>query len=40
MDQGRIVEEGTYRDLLGQAGLYARLYKMPLREAQAGVLAG
>jgi ATP-binding cassette, subfamily B, bacterial len=31
MDRGRIVERGTYPELLAQGGLYARLYKTQFR---------
>ncbi len=33
-DQGRIVETGTHADLLGQDGLYAKLYKMQFKETE------
>ena len=32
LDHGRIVEEGTHRDLLALSGLYARLYHRQFRE--------
>ncbi len=33
LDAGRIVERGTHRELLGAAGLYARLWTLQQREA-------
>ena len=35
MDQGRIVERGTHRDLLAMGGLYEHLYNMQFRERQS-----
>ncbi len=32
MDQGRIVEEGTHRELLEQSGVYRKLYDMQFRD--------
>jgi len=34
MDQGRIVERGTHRELLALGGLYEHLYRMQFRERQ------
>jgi subfamily B ATP-binding cassette protein MsbA len=31
MDLGRIVEQGSHRDLLARGGLYARLHAMQFR---------
>jgi subfamily B ATP-binding cassette protein MsbA len=33
MDQGRIVEKGTHKELLEQGGLYQKLYQMQFRES-------
>jgi subfamily B ATP-binding cassette protein MsbA len=35
MDLGRIVEEGTHRDLLARGGLYARLHALQFQESTA-----
>lgn len=35
MDEGRIVEQGTHSDLLGQNGLYARLYYTQFRKQES-----
>jgi subfamily B ATP-binding cassette protein MsbA len=32
LERGQVVEEGTHEELLGQAGLYGRLYQAELRE--------
>jgi ABC-type multidrug transport system fused ATPase/permease subunit len=32
LEHGRVVEEGTHEELVGQAGLYGRLYQAELRE--------
>ena len=34
LDQGRIVEQGTHADLIGQGGLYANLYEKQLLEEE------
>jgi len=35
MERGRIVEEGSHRDLLDQDGIYARLYALQVEESPA-----
>jgi subfamily B ATP-binding cassette protein MsbA len=35
MDKGRIVEEGSHRDLLGRDGIYARLHALQMEESPA-----
>ena len=32
LERGRVVEEGTHEELVGQAGLYGRLYQAELRD--------
>jgi subfamily B ATP-binding cassette protein MsbA len=32
MDQGRIVEKGTHKELLEKGGLYQKLYQMQFRD--------
>jgi ATP-binding cassette, subfamily B, bacterial len=39
MDRGRIVERGTHLELLGQKGLYARLYETQFRRKTKEVVA-
>jgi len=36
VDGGRIVEQGTHEDLLGQEGLYAQLYQTQFRHQAEG----
>jgi ATP-binding cassette subfamily B multidrug efflux pump len=33
LDSGRLVEDGTHADLLGQGGLYARLWRRQILES-------
>ncbi|MCC9078293.1 ABC transporter ATP-binding protein/permease [Litorilinea aerophila] len=35
LDQGRLVEQGTHRELLARGGLYAHLYETQFRQGQA-----
>jgi ATP-binding cassette, subfamily B, bacterial len=37
LDRGRVVEQGTHSDLLGQAGLYASLYELQFRAGTTDV---
>jgi ATP-binding cassette subfamily B protein len=39
LDEGRLVDEGTHRDLLAGDGLYARLYETQFRAAESGLPA-
>ena len=39
MESGRIVERGSHRDLLGQAGTYAHMWALQQQEAQAVEIA-
>jgi len=34
LDQGRIVQQGTHEELIGQEGLYRKLYQLQFREAE------
>jgi subfamily B ATP-binding cassette protein MsbA len=36
LDQGRIVEAGSHRELLASGGLYARLYRTQFQSAESG----
>jgi len=36
LDRGRIVEEGTHRELLERNGAYARLHALQFREEAVG----
>jgi hypothetical protein len=38
LEQGRLVQRGTHRELLEQPGLYRRIYDLQLRD-QEGTLA-
>jgi ABC-type multidrug transport system fused ATPase/permease subunit len=35
MERGRIVEEGSHRDLLDRDGIYARLHALQVEESPA-----
>jgi ABC-type multidrug transport system fused ATPase/permease subunit len=35
MDRGRIIEQGSHRELLDRGGAYARLYDLQFKEADA-----
>ena len=39
MEQGRIVERGSHRELLGQGGIYARMWALQQSEAEKVVVA-
>ncbi|HEU5298222.1 MAG TPA: ABC transporter ATP-binding protein [bacterium] len=36
MHKGRIVEEGTHRELLGRGGIYTKLYQLQYRDQEVG----
>ena len=36
LDQGRVAEQGTHKELLARGGLYARLFQHDIREADTG----
>jgi ATP-binding cassette subfamily B protein len=38
--KGRIVEEGTHRDLLGRGGIYTKLYQLQYRDQEVRPVAG
>jgi ATP-binding cassette, subfamily B, bacterial MsbA len=40
LDQGRLVERGTHRELLARGGLYAHLHRMQFREAEPSAEQG
>jgi len=40
LQKGRIVEEGTHADLLGQGGLYAKLYELQFKEQERNAVDG